>query len=298
MNDTGGARGEIRGSHATPCRCTACCCSTSRSGLDQQRRAAEGQGTAARREGRPHRHARSAGQRAAAAVLRRGDQVQRRPAWMPTSATRHAVLGQRTASGDREAGAADAAAASTVPRSRPPVRASPARSNSCRRCTRAQARGPRALRLRARRRRGRALAAPRVIHRHRHRAWQGDELVIDVRAARAPTSARWPRTSAKRSAAAPTWPRCAAPPAARCASRTPSASTPSPRWTSRRARPGCCRPTCCWPTGPPCACRRRGRPLPHRPAPARRAGRRAGRARLRPPRRAPFSAAPTSPPAS
>ena len=35
-------------------------------------------------------------------------------------------------------------------------------------------------------------------------------------AARAPTSARWPRTSARRWAAARTWRRCAAPPAARC----------------------------------------------------------------------------------
>ncbi len=41
----------------------------------EQRRVAEGQAAVARREGRPHRHARSARDRPAAAVLRRGDQV-------------------------------------------------------------------------------------------------------------------------------------------------------------------------------------------------------------------------------
>ena len=45
-------------------------------GSVQQRRPAESQVAAARREGRPHRHARSAGHRRAAAVLRRGHQVQ------------------------------------------------------------------------------------------------------------------------------------------------------------------------------------------------------------------------------
>ena len=62
----------------------------------EQPRAAEGQVAAARREGRPHRHARSAGHRRAAAVLRRGDQVQPAAAWTPTRPTRRRCAGQRT----------------------------------------------------------------------------------------------------------------------------------------------------------------------------------------------------------
>ena len=46
--------------------------------------------------------------------------------------------------------------------------------------------------------------------------WQADDAgARRASAARAPTSARWPKTSARRSAAARTWRRCAAPAAAR-----------------------------------------------------------------------------------
>ena len=60
--------------HPAPCRARRAAARQA-AGLVEQRRAAEGQAPAARREGRPHRHARPAGHRAAAAVLRRGHQV-------------------------------------------------------------------------------------------------------------------------------------------------------------------------------------------------------------------------------
>ena len=76
--------------------------------------------------------------------------------------------------------------------------------------------GKRALRVRPRRHRGRARAAPRDDPRASTSS-TGRLTTLDDRrraAARAPTSARWPRTSARRSAAARTWRRCAAPAAA------------------------------------------------------------------------------------
>ena len=65
-------------------------------------------------------------------------------------------------------------------------------------------------------------------------------------AARAPISARWRRTSARRSAAAPTWRRCGAPPRGAFASRTRSASTRWRRCRRRSASGACCRSRSCW----------------------------------------------------
>ena len=89
----------------------------------------------------------------------------------------------------------------------------------------------------------------RAGHRGRAGAPPGDRPPLRRRAARrrpgrlsrsrssarrAPTSARWPPTSATRSAAAPTCATCAAPPSARSPSPRPARSTPS--WCCRRAR--------------------------------------------------------------
>ena len=60
---------------AAPRRCTACCCSTRPLGLSSNDALQRAKRLLPRREGRPHRHARSAGHRPAAALLRRGDQV-------------------------------------------------------------------------------------------------------------------------------------------------------------------------------------------------------------------------------
>ncbi len=225
-----------------------------------------------RREGRPHRHARSAGHRPAAALLRRGDEVRAGAASMPTSATwPRCKLGVTTSTGDAEGEVVQTRA----------VRRDARRRRACLRRIRRrdpsgaadalgpEAEGQAALRLRPRRRRHRADAARR--HDPRDRRLSTAKAIAGVstsRAARAPTSAPWPRTSARRSVAAPTWRRCAAPAAAVSRSRLRCRSN---RWRhfDTRALDAALlparRPRCRLARG--VARRRRCRPLPGRRAP-------------------------------
>ena len=86
-----------------PRPCTACCCSTSRSAGPATTRCRSARRMLRAREGRPHRHARSAGQRGCCHCVLVRRPSSRRPRWMPTSAICATVkLGERTASGDAE----------------------------------------------------------------------------------------------------------------------------------------------------------------------------------------------------
>jgi tRNA pseudouridine55 synthase len=176
-------------------------------GLSSNDALAEGQVAAAGGEGRPHRHAGPAGHRRAAAVLRRGDQVQPaapgcrqdlrggRCSW---ASRRHRRCRRR---GDRRApGAGDHARRlaqvrrSSPGRSRqvPPMHSALKKDGKA--CTNTPAPASRSSASRATSR-PRAGAAPSAA---------GPLLRSSPRSARAPTSARWAKTSARRWAAART----------------------------------------------------------------------------------------------
>ncbi|MCK7497288.1 MAG: hypothetical protein MZW92_45605 [Comamonadaceae bacterium] len=177
------------------------------------------------------------------------------------------------------------------------ARASPARSTSCRRCTRRSSTRARALYDYAR----------AGVEVERDAAPRRDPSRIDIvewhdadagarraSAARAPTSARWPRTSARAlgcGAHLAALRRTAQRPAD--ARQARDASRRWQPWTRPSAMRCCCRADALladWPARAPG--RRRSRPLPHRPAPPRARWPTCRRVRVYgPERRAPSSAA-------
>ena len=178
----------------------------------EQRRLAEGQAAAARREGRPHRHARPAGHRPAAAVFRRRHQVLAGQPGRRQDATRATLRLGQTTTHRRRAKASIVAGARRWPSTRAAIDA------ACRRFTGAIDQMP--PMHSALKNEGRALyeyaragieveRAPRRVvdppHRRARLAGRRRWSLRRRAAARAPTSARWPPTSARRWAAAPTW---------------------------------------------------------------------------------------------
>ena len=214
-----------------PTRCTACCCSTRPLGVSSNAGAAARRSGSYRAEKAGHTGTLDPlGDRPPAALLRRRDQVRPGRASMPTSATCATLQLGRDDDHRRRARArwSDERAGRRL--------ATPSSSACCAGFVGAIRQVPpmhSALKHDGKplydyaARRHRASSANRAASRFTRSAvvGRGGRPLDDRRraAARAPTSAPWPRTSARRSAAARTWRRCAASAAA--------------AWTSpRRAR--------------------------------------------------------------
>ena len=165
-----------------------------------------------RGEGRAHRHARSARLGPAAAVLRRGDQIRAAPARRAQALHGDRALRRR----HRQPATRKARSAtrvrwpSNLPNSRPRSRASSGASRRSRRRTRrSSSRAAPTTNTRVPGRRSRACRVDVEIHALRARRVEPAGRRARRRlAARARTSACWPRTSARRSAVVRTSRRC------------------------------------------------------------------------------------------
>ena len=235
----------------------ACCCSTSRSACRATTPCRRPSGCSTPRR-RPHRHARPAGLRPAAAVLRRSHQVFAGQPRCRQALHRDAAPGRddehrrsrrrcrraRDVNVDRAAIDAAWLAASLAPIEQMPPMHSALKHQG------------RALYEYAREGIEVERAVRQItIHQLSVLEWSRHTLVLDVLAAKAPTCARWPKTSAPRSAAARTCRRCAAPAAAPLNHRRCDHARCARRVARRRTR--------CAPAAARCAARRVARtPLP------------------------------------